>query len=415
MSLQEIAYIDWNKSLVRWNEFTSACYSLTPDAHRILAIAISAIAKDDSGFITFRIYTKQLIDFYPALKNDKNAIARIDEATDSLMRSHIKIKKSKGWLKRHLVHSCQFTRCTSWSYVDIKLSDDMLPYLIGVKGRFSAPKTENVKHLKKDHHFKLHAFLFSYLYRRTTGNVSIEQLRELLNIDKKQYKLVGHLKSRLLIPSIEYINKVTDIHVTMHDVKPSRRIIWFKFDIRKQRIKIGKPESAEISNVSEPKTHLEAQFLAIGLSSIEFSQISYGLDNSYLKQLLAYAKYRATKQTIDSMFKYLKGVLKNKPSIDALLTPQCIIKQKQLKQSQQQEALNAQLDKAEQLKVDEFKQLSLSVEAHLMNCTPDEVKALQQAFADTAFGKSIARLWREIDLDKPYIKAMYYRFVYKKI
>ncbi len=92
------------------------------------------------------------------------------------------------------------------------------------------------------------------------------------------------------------------------------------------------------------------------------------------------------------MFKYLKGVLKNKPSIDALLTPQCIIKQKQLKQSQQQDALNAQLDNAEQLKVDEFKQLSLSVEAHLTSCTPDEVKALQQAFADTAFGKSIARL-----------------------
>lgn len=66
----------------------------------------------------------------------------------------------------------------------------MLPYLIGVKGYFSAPKLENIKNFKKDQHFKLHAYLFSYLYRGTTGNVSIEQIREILDIDKKQYKLV---------------------------------------------------------------------------------------------------------------------------------------------------------------------------------------------------------------------------------
>tara|TARA_R110001592_G_scaffold213767_1_gene466591 strand:- start:46 stop:468 length:423 start_codon:yes stop_codon:yes gene_type:complete len=140
--------------------------------------------------VTFRIYTKQLIDFYPALKNDKNAIARIDQATDSLMSAHIKIKQENGWLKRHLIHSCQFTKNNGHAYVDIKLNNDMLPYLIGVKGYFSAPKLENIKHFKKDQHFKLHAYLFSYLYRGTTGNVSIEQIREILDIDKKKYKLV---------------------------------------------------------------------------------------------------------------------------------------------------------------------------------------------------------------------------------
>jgi len=155
-----------------------------------LAVAISAIAKDDQSFVTFRIYTKQLIDFYPALKNDKNAIARIDQATDSLMSAHIKIKQANGWLKRHLIHSCQFVKNNGYAYVDIKLNNDMLPYLIGVKGYFSAPKLENIKHFKKDQHFKLHAYFFSYLYRGTTGNVSIEQIREILDIDKKQYKLV---------------------------------------------------------------------------------------------------------------------------------------------------------------------------------------------------------------------------------
>jgi len=58
---------------------------LLPDAHRIISVAVSVINQNDLDFTTCRIYTKKLIEYYPSLKNDKNAIARLDEATDSLM------------------------------------------------------------------------------------------------------------------------------------------------------------------------------------------------------------------------------------------------------------------------------------------------------------------------------------------
>jgi len=70
---------------VRSNELTSATYTLPPDAHRILSVAISIIRQKDKQLHTYRIYVKQLIEFFPALKSDKNAIARLDKATDSLM------------------------------------------------------------------------------------------------------------------------------------------------------------------------------------------------------------------------------------------------------------------------------------------------------------------------------------------
>jgi len=81
------------------------------------------------------------------------------------MRSYIKIKQPNGWLKRHLIHSCQFVNNNGYAYVDIKLNDEMLPHLIKVTGSYSAPKLSNYKFLKKDQHFKLHAFLYSFLYR----------------------------------------------------------------------------------------------------------------------------------------------------------------------------------------------------------------------------------------------------------
>jgi len=111
----------------------------------------------------------------------------------------------------------------------------MLPHLINVNSYFSSPKLDNIKLFKKDQHFKLHAYFYSFLYRSSTGIVSIENLRNILDIDKKQYKLVGHLKSRLLIPSIDVINSVTDIHISIRDVKHGRKIAGFIFDISKKK------------------------------------------------------------------------------------------------------------------------------------------------------------------------------------
>jgi len=112
----------------------SASFKLPTDAHRVLSVAISMVRQKDEKFHTYRIYTRQLIEFFPGLQSDKNAIARIDSATDALMGSYIKIKKKNVWLKRNLIHSCQLNKNNGHAYVDIRLDDDMLPFLIGITG-----------------------------------------------------------------------------------------------------------------------------------------------------------------------------------------------------------------------------------------------------------------------------------------
>jgi len=231
--------------MVRSNEYTAATYSLSADAHRILSVAISAIAQNDQCFTTYRIYVKELITFFPALHSDKNAMARIDKATDALMGSYIKIKQKNGWIKKNLVHSCQYNKNSGHPYVDIKLDNDMLPHLIGVNGYFSSPKLDNIRFFKKDQHFKLHAYFYSFLYRHSTGVVSIKDLRQILDIDKKQYQLVGHLKNRLLNPSIKLINDVTDINISTEEVKEGRKITGFIFNITKNT---DKPSSNSVNS-----------------------------------------------------------------------------------------------------------------------------------------------------------------------
>jgi len=59
-------------------------------------------------------------------------------------------------------------------------------------------------------------------------------LREILDIKNHQYEKIGHLKSRLLNPSITLINQVTDIIVSMIEIKHGRKIIAFNFKIIKK-------------------------------------------------------------------------------------------------------------------------------------------------------------------------------------
>ena len=201
------------------------------------------------------------------------------------------------------------------------------------------------------------------------------------------------------MPSIEFINAVTDIKVIIKDVKHGRRIAGFKFDISKQ-LKVPAITQPQLVsnkvNQSSPNLALAEQYKVIGVSASEFTQLSkkysQNHDQAYLEQLLIYAKYRNTKQTIDSMFKYLRGVLNNKPLIEDLYTPNCQIKQKQaqykLVEKRQKKSENLQ----EKAQTDEFQQLTKKVEQHLSKCSESQLQAINQEFSEQSFATGLTKL-----------------------
>jgi len=67
--------------------------------------------------------------------------------------------------------------------------------------------------------------------------VTLCALRDILSIKKKQYLLVGHLKSRLLDPAIDLINRTTDIRIDYMPYKHGRKVAGFVFDIQKRAVK----------------------------------------------------------------------------------------------------------------------------------------------------------------------------------
>ena len=187
--------------------------------------------------------------------------------------------------------------------------------------------------------------------------------------------------------------------MTIKDVKHGRRIAGFKFNISKQSKGTIQTTPEQTTDKAKPTTShitLAEQYKAIGVNAAEFDKLcekhSPNNDQAYLKQLLIYAQYRATKQSIQSMVKYLCGVLNNKPQLEDLYTPNCLLKQKQAKQklveAHQQQTSNRQT----QDKADEFKALSKKVEQYLLSCTQSQLQTINQEFSEQSFATGLTRL-----------------------
>ena len=92
------------------------------------------------------------------------------------------------------------------------------------------------------------------------------------------------------------------------------------------------------------------------------------------------------------MFKYLCGVLNNKPLLEDLYTPHCLIKQKQT----QHKLVEARIKKADNVQqqshADEFEQLSKKVEQYLSSCSEIQIQTINQEFSDQSFATALSKL-----------------------
>lgn len=92
------------------------------------------------------------------------------------------------------------------------------------------------------------------------------------------------------------------------------------------------------------------------------------------------------------MFKYLCGVLNNKPQLEDLYTPNCLLKQKQAKQKLVEAHQQQSNDRQTQDEADEFKALSKKVENYLSTCSENQLQTINQEFSDQSFAIGLNKL-----------------------
>ncbi len=81
----------------------------------------------------------------------------------------------------------------------------------------------------------LYELFFDYLGIRQTPEIPLEKFRELVGLEKHEYKAFNDLNKRILKPALNEINKYTDIFVEVEKIKIGRKISFLKFFISKNK------------------------------------------------------------------------------------------------------------------------------------------------------------------------------------
>lgn len=210
-------------------------YDLSLSEQKILIYIISKILADDKDFkhITFRI-------------SDYMQVAGIKHRGGSAyeyIKSSIKSLSDKSWwLKSYDSKEGTKEGLFRWvdtaeisensGEVDIVLSESLRPFLLDIRGNFVKYNLVNVLVLHSKYSVRLYEIFKSFLWLKKY-EVSLQEFKKILNITG--YNDYTELKRKVIVPSINEINKYTDLDIEFKAIKKGKKIDKLAFYLSESR------------------------------------------------------------------------------------------------------------------------------------------------------------------------------------
>ena len=193
--------------VVTANDLIKGRQKMTLREAQLLFIAISQVVYEDKDFKTYVTTVPELAKF---MGIDENSLYRdLENICTSLMQRVIKIqiggKNARGrkkWDIYHWVSSAKYDNGT----LTIRLSDDIKPYLLELERNYAQPFLGTLMTFRSYYTTRLYHYLLadtgSKWGKTYEWDFTCEQLRELFQIEEKQYKLPRDLLKKTIIPAI---------------------------------------------------------------------------------------------------------------------------------------------------------------------------------------------------------------------
>jgi plasmid replication initiation protein len=114
-------------------------------------------------------------------------------------------------------------------HVTIKISDDVLPYLINLQERFTQYELYQILALKGSYSIALYELFKSHAFKRRIV-LGLEEIKQYLGVSGK-YEEYKNFRRQLIEPALKEINEYTDINVSWQPIKKGRFYIAIDFTI----------------------------------------------------------------------------------------------------------------------------------------------------------------------------------------
>jgi plasmid replication initiation protein len=218
-----------NELIIHHNNLIEAKYNLTLQEKRLILLMSSRIQKEDKEFHTYDFSVQEICTFLHL--NNKNIYKEIDNVVSKLFNRMLVIKNS---IENSTTKISWLTYAKYWhgqGLIQLKFNEDLKPYMLQIKDRFTKVSLGDVLGLKSVHAIRIYELLKQY---ESTGRreLSLTDLREYCGIGKDKYERFNDFKRKVLEAAKREINNKTDLLIDYEEIKPSRKITSINFKIK---------------------------------------------------------------------------------------------------------------------------------------------------------------------------------------
>ncbi len=233
------------------NDLIEARYKLSLNEQRLIILLISIIQPDDDDFHDYDLHVSEFAIMF-GIECIKDIHARVEEAAKNLVGKRLDL--SIGKEKEYVAWFSHAKYVEGKGVINISFHKSLKPYLLQLKSRFTQYKINSIVKFKSSYSIRFYELLKSYEY---LGNgegfyreFSLAELKGFLGVDEGEYKNFGHLKCRIIEPSVKEINSYSDIFISSVDyIKEGRAIKRLKFVVepKKNNVLDNQPSNSEVT------------------------------------------------------------------------------------------------------------------------------------------------------------------------
>lgn len=210
--------------------------NMTLQELRFFSIYLSKINPND---ISTRVVRFPISDFQAIMELGRINMDYMKIVTNSLLSKIVNIPTEHGGYTAFQLFECckiDIDNNAEW-YIEINAHDKALPLMFEFKDKYFSYQLWNALRLKSTNQLRMYEILKQY-EKIGTRILSIEELRNLLGIGKKEYKEYKNFRIRVLDACQQALSENTDIKFTYEPYGKKGKggkILFLKFTIQKNK------------------------------------------------------------------------------------------------------------------------------------------------------------------------------------
>ncbi len=205
-------------------------FALTAQEKDLVSFVLSRIKPNSNKIHPVSFAIKDYLNFVGLTDGSKN-YAAVRESAKHIRDTSIWLKTSKSdnWFTFSWFDKVVSTK--NDSELTIYVSKDLEPFLLNLSKNFNQYQLRIMLSLNGSYPKKLYELLNSYAYQGFV-TIGVDELKEYLSIpNTKSYERFNNIKNRIIEPSINQINDVSNIAVSVEYLKTDKKVTAFRFNI----------------------------------------------------------------------------------------------------------------------------------------------------------------------------------------